>query len=68
MQSKHKATSDNAGEPFDKAGGYGIQGAAATWVRSIEGCYFNICGFALHDFAIALTDIIEQKHLVLVTE
>lgn len=32
------------GESFDKAGGYGIQGAASKFVERIEGCYFNVVG------------------------
>jgi septum formation protein len=31
-------------EAYDKAGGYGIQGAAAKWAVRIEGCYYNIMG------------------------
>ncbi len=32
------------GDPMDKAGAYGIQSGAATFVEKIEGDYFNIVG------------------------
>lgn len=38
------------GEPFDKAGGYGIQGAAGPFVDHLVGDYDNVVGFPLARF------------------
>ena len=40
-----------SGEPFDKAGGYGIQGRAAVFVRAISGSYSGIMGLPLFETA-----------------
>jgi septum formation protein len=43
-----------SGDGADKAGGYGIQGFAATLVERIDGDYFTVVGLPLAAFAAAL--------------
>ena len=45
-----------SGEPFDKAGGYAIQGRAAMFIRRIEGSYSAVMGLPLYETA----DILRQ--------
>ncbi len=43
-------------EPYDKAGGYGIQGPGAALVRGIEGCYYNVMGLPVNETYRLLTE------------
>jgi septum formation protein len=38
-----------SGEPFDKAGGYGIQGRAGAFVQRLEGSYTGVMGLPLFE-------------------
>ncbi len=43
-----------SGEPFDKAGAYGIQGRAGAFVERIEGSYSGVMGLPLYETAAIL--------------
>lgn len=43
-----------SGEPFDKAGGYGIQGRAGAFVARLEGSYSGVMGLPLYETATLL--------------
>ena len=46
-----------SGEPFDKAGGYAIQGRAALFIRRLEGSYSGVMGLPLYETAEILAKI-----------
>jgi septum formation protein len=44
----------DSGEPMDKAGAYGIQGRAGTFVEHLAGSYTGVMGLPLHETAVLL--------------
>ena len=50
------------GEPFDKAGGYAIQGVGSFLVRSINGSYTNVVGLPVCE---VMAFLIKEKMLIL---
>ena len=38
----------NSPEPYDKAGGYAVQGKAAPVISKINGCYFSVVGLPVN--------------------
>jgi septum formation protein len=44
-------------EPYDKAGGYAIQGIAGSFIRSISGSYANVVGLPVAEVLAALAEL-----------
>ena len=47
IETKEMEAYIQTGEPFDKAGGYAIQGHGGRFVRKIEGSYSNVVGLPI---------------------
>jgi septum formation protein len=51
---EERAAYCRSGEPFDKAGGYGIQGRAAMFIEHLSGSYSSVVGLPLFETAALL--------------
>ncbi len=47
----------NTGEAMDKAGAYGVQGKAATFIAQIDGSYSGIMGLPLYETSLLLRQV-----------
>lgn len=50
-------------EPYDKAGGYGIQGKGGLFVKGIHGDYFNVVGLPIARLKRAIDEFLSSEDL-----
>ena len=47
----------DSGDPFDKAGSYGIQSVRDTFVKAINGSYYNVMGLPIEEILVQLKNL-----------
>ncbi|HPG40802.1 MAG TPA: nucleoside triphosphate pyrophosphatase [bacterium] len=52
----------NTASPFDKAGAYGIQDQSAIFADRIDGCFYNVVGFPVSKFYLALLNLMNLNY------
>ncbi|STX55623.1 septum formation protein [Legionella beliardensis] len=54
----------DSGDPFDKAGGYGIQNVYNTFIKEITGSYYNVMGLPIEEIlqCISLHDFSQKRN------
>ena len=50
----------DSGEPFNKAGGFGIQGIGSILIKEIQGCFYNVVGFPVNNFFMNLNEMLDE--------
>ena len=58
----------NTSEPYDKAGGYGIQNKGALFVKGIHGDYYNVVGLPIARLKRAIDEFLESEEIKALTK
>ena len=53
----------NTAEPYDKAGGYGIQAKGALFVKGIHGDYYNVVGMPVSRLKRAIDEFLDSEEI-----
>jgi len=51
-------------EPYDKAGGYAVQGRAALYIAGVTGDWYSVVGLPIH----AVKTLLEEEFGIRITE